>query len=352
MRINGIKLIIVSFSVLLSFFLVFFTSETILRSQQYGFISALRSYFVNKPPYSVLGVSNWVINDDVLGYRYNPKHSGINSLSIPEKEIITPKPAGVKRIIILGDSIPITGNPTFVDLLKQTYQETNNQVEIINASTPGYTNYQELYFLKKYLLQIQPDIVLLSYVLNDNHQFLHLFDEKEEMLLTEEAKNSLEIHNVFDKLVSQSFLLSRFKLGLLEKQKQQIHTQSIFWWDGSAEFNTAWKHESWIDVDTQIQTMNTVLKEQNAKLLIVIFPIESQLDKNLLSINREYVLQPQDEMKRLSQTHMIPYLDLFPIFYKETTKHTSRLFIDGLHLSTAGHQISNTAIYEFFNQNL
>jgi hypothetical protein len=67
-----------------------------------------------------------------------------------------------------------------VDILKNRFIDSS--IEIINASTPGYTTYQELIFFKKYILQTNPDIVILAYVLNDNHKFLHKFDAEGNML--------------------------------------------------------------------------------------------------------------------------------------------------------------------------
>ena len=57
-------------------------------------------------PYSTLGTGRWVINDPELGYRLNPDTDEINALSIRHAEIATPKPPGLFRLVVLGDSIP------------------------------------------------------------------------------------------------------------------------------------------------------------------------------------------------------------------------------------------------------
>src|SRR5688500_12129701 len=89
------------------FLLAFGLLEVTYRIYRDGF----RKAFVNivdlsQVPYSNLGTSNWVIYDNELGYRLNPDRPDINALSVRHDEITIPKPAGLFRILVLGDSIP------------------------------------------------------------------------------------------------------------------------------------------------------------------------------------------------------------------------------------------------------
>ncbi len=51
--------------------------------------------------------------------------------------------------------------------------------DVINAGIRGYTNYQELLYLKKYGFAFRPDVIGVEFCLNDLHQFLHSFDVQE-----------------------------------------------------------------------------------------------------------------------------------------------------------------------------
>lgn len=258
--------------------------------------------------------------------------------------VTIPKPPRTKRIVILGDSLPFPGvNPTFVDFLKERYKN-ETQIEILNASTPGYTDYQELLFLKKYLLPTDPDIVVLCYVMNDNPKFLHQFDPNLDMLFTDEAKVSLQIHGPLDKFVSQSYVLSSLKARLMKPNPDV--SASGFPWDGTLDFNTAWKDESWPDVESQIREMKTILTAQHAQLVIVIFPLMDQLNDTYLGKNRQYVLKPQMKLATLGNTEGIPVLDLFDAFYRGEKKR--QLFVeDGLHLTTDGHRVTADMLFPF-----
>src|SRR3989344_2313450 len=342
------KFLLSLLSILLSAGMLFITSEAVLRVLQKGLIEGFKSFFITEPPHSVLGVSDWVISDDELGYRLNPRRPGINALSMREGEIKLPKPLNTKRIVILGDSIPYTGKPTFVDILKD-YFKNNNQVEVFNASTPGYTNYQELLFLEKYLLPIQPDIVLLSYVPNDNHKFLHVFDQNANMLFTKEAEESLALHNIFDVIISKSYGLTWLKAMFIKKQDDVHKSASKYWWGDSPDFNTSWKDESWDSVTRQIEKMWSVLNKNNARLLIVSFPLEDQLRLFSANTNDLYILKPQTKIAFISEKRDIPYLDLFPAFYKKYVGKGTQLYTDGLHLTTFGHAVAAEEILAFLN---
>jgi len=342
-------------SLLISFSIIFFGFETFFRIQKNGFIKGIKSWFFIEVPKNNLGSNEFIIEDEKLSYRLNPNLPEINQYSMKNDEIIIPKPNGIKRIAILGDSVSYYGNPNFVDLLKEKFKE-NKTIEVINASTPGYTTYQEMIFLENYLIKIDPDLVILDYVLNDNHKFLYKFDEKLGILWsnrTEEAEKSLFINNGLDTLVDKSYLLSYLKILLVEKEKQNKLKESEFWWENSVDFNTAWKDSSWPDFEKQLSTMNSLLKKQNSQLLVVIFPIEAQIDSFFLNKDAKYITKPQQKVAYYSNKNKIPYLDLFSSFYYEKNKeNSSKIYLDGVHLTKEGHVITAEEIYNFILENL
>ena len=234
-------ILFVNLLIFISFFLLI---EFTFRIHRDGFIGSLKKLTTSEQvPYSNLGTSNWVIFDEDLGYRLNPLKDHINNLSIRHGEIKTPKPKGLFRIVILGDSIP-WDEPGFVSMMKTTL-EKQGDYEIINASVPGYTAYQEVLFYKKYLSDIEPDLVIWSYCLNDNHKFLHKFDRKGKMLWTDEAKNTFKIHSKWNSLIGYSYVLSSLKSRFIAKK--QLKKSKDFAWENTVDFNIAWKDFSWND---------------------------------------------------------------------------------------------------------
>lgn len=331
----------------LIFLVLFSLAELSYRVHREGVAKAILNMtnYLRDTPYSNLGASNWVIYDEQLGYRLNPKKSGINSLSVRHGEIINPKPSGLYRIVVLGDSIA-WDNPGFVSYIEQMLSKEGN-VEVINAAVPGYTAYQEVLFFKKYLRQTQPDLVIWTYCLNDNHRFLHRFDEKANMLWTDEALESLQVTSLFDKLVSRSYILSELKLRMLAVRKQK---HGCRWqWECVPDFNIAWKDEPWTRYEAYMDQMKRLTGLMQSKLAIVVFPYEPQLEQYDLVIDAEYILKPQRRIDALCQKYEVPCMDLFPVFY-EKKRGAIKLFRDGIHLTKEGHELTASRIYSFLHE--
>ena len=324
----------------------FFIAETIFRIRILGYRMAIRSYFHPVQQPSVLGTSDWFISDPDLNFRLNPSLPEVNKYSMLEKEIVIPKPPGITRVVILGDSVPFRGYPSLIDLLKEKYA-TQDGIEILNASTPGYTTYQEMLFLEKYVLALEPDVVILTYCLNDNYTFLHRFDKEANMLWTEEAEKSLHIDSMYDALINKSYFLSSLKTTLIQNNKDKKEYE--YPWENSVDFNIAWKDYSWIDFSSRLKEINTVLSKQNSRLYVVIFPLDMQLDKSLLQENYEYVTKPQREVLSYCEQYHIPCLDLFSEFYRNKLEG-KQLYVDGLHLSKTGEILSSDAISTFLSK--
>jgi lysophospholipase L1-like esterase len=300
-------------------------------------------------PYSNLGTSNWVIYDDELGYRLNPDRPNINRLSVRHGEIAIPKPPSLYRVIVLGDSIP-WDKGGFVSHLREELNGRGNY-EVLNASVPGYTTYQELLFFKRYLLQTAPDLVIWSYCLNDNHRFLHQFDEKARMLLTTEATESLEIKSTWDFLVSRSYVLSSLRVRFIAARQQSAEkNRSKFVWENQMDFNIAWKDYSWRSYEEHLREMINLLRNGKTKLAIVIFPYEPQLNHRHDVVNHEYVTKPQRLLNVLCQKYRVPCLDLYPEF-SASYDQGQRLYRDGIHLNDKGHRLTTSILDSFLLRN-
>src|SRR5690606_28773324 len=95
-----------------------------------------------------------------------------NSLGFRGPEISAAKPDGTFRILILGDSVAYgTGVDDEVTFLRRWEAELNasgrGRFEVVNTGHPMYDTNQELALLRDEGLSLQPDLVLLVYVVND-----------------------------------------------------------------------------------------------------------------------------------------------------------------------------------------
>src|SRR5690606_7254275 len=95
-----------------------------------------------------------------------------NRLGFRGPEIDLPKPAGTVRVLMLGDSVLYgTGVDEEVTFARRWENELNRhserRYEVVNTGHPMYDSTQQLALLTSEGLRLQPDLVLLVYVVND-----------------------------------------------------------------------------------------------------------------------------------------------------------------------------------------
>lgn len=88
-----------------------------------------------------------------------------------ERDFAYAKPPGVKRILALGDSFTIgyevDVDKTFTSILEDELQRSGFRVEVLNAGVSGFSNAEELLYLERELIRYTPDVVVVSFYLND-----------------------------------------------------------------------------------------------------------------------------------------------------------------------------------------
>ena len=105
----------------------------------------------------------------------------INSVGFRDIDRNETKPAGVRRIAVLGDSVAfgwgVSREQRFSEKLQALLTDqphesktstTSSNVEVWNFAVPGYNSTMELATLKSDVLKIGPDVVVLSIVSNDD----------------------------------------------------------------------------------------------------------------------------------------------------------------------------------------
>jgi hypothetical protein len=131
--------------------------------------------------------------DSTLGWRLQPNVSSrcvdlqrqldylieTNSQGLREREIPPEKPAGQRRILLIGDSVTfgtgVDADWRFSDFMGRAL---GDDITVINAGVPGWGTDQEILFYETTAFKLEPDIVILTLTLpNDvvNNALAHLF---------------------------------------------------------------------------------------------------------------------------------------------------------------------------------
>jgi lysophospholipase L1-like esterase len=102
----------------------------------------------------------------------------INSRNLRSPEIAVPKPAGTKRVLVIGDSVTfgwgVDESETFSRKLESSLRrQLACPLEVVNAGVSGYGTIEEADYFLHEGLELQPDVVVVYYVENDNLSVSH-----------------------------------------------------------------------------------------------------------------------------------------------------------------------------------
>jgi lysophospholipase L1-like esterase len=111
--------------------------------------------------------------DPALIYEVIPGRCGANSRGFLDQEHAVPAPAGVARLVVIGDSVAqgegVGLQHAFPRLLGELLNagQPEPRVEVVLLARAGYSTSQQLRLLETETARYQPAVVLWSYVLND-----------------------------------------------------------------------------------------------------------------------------------------------------------------------------------------
>jgi len=296
------------------------------------------------------GEESWVIYDEDLGYRARPGHLDSNELGLRDAPIEPVKSRF--RLLLLGDSIPYYGDSiddTFPGRLERRLAEDPRvaPVEVINGGIRGYTTYQELGFLRKFGLDLQPDLVGVAFCLNDVHKFAHYFVFKDGKVVgtgydfTDEAVKS--VHSPLYALARKSRFLVflRRRLSVFDAIVA-LALRGGYTFDYRPDFSSAWRDEGWVDVEHWLGEMRALGDEHGFRVFLVMFPFGEQLRQDYLARDRDYVLKPQRKLRGICERLELDCLDLFDTLTRERD-----LDPDLIHLTQAGRERTAERIESF-----
>jgi hypothetical protein len=106
-----------------------------------------------------------------FGQRWKAEYVTPNSLGFRDVEFSPPKPDGVYRIAVIGDSfaygqgLPVSKR--FSNIIEQTLNTSGSRYEVLNFSLPGNSASSEVHIMQKIVLPLDPDFILVQWLPND-----------------------------------------------------------------------------------------------------------------------------------------------------------------------------------------
>ncbi len=280
-----------------------------------------------------------VVADDLLGFRLNPDLPDVNSRGVRHAEFPAAKPADKFLVLLLGDSVGFPLDGFFAETGTIVRAASGRDLEFVNACVHGYTTHQEWLFLERDLLDLEPDLVVVQYCINDNHRFLHRLTSRGRRLMTPEARNYLfpEGEGVWPWLARHSHLVYCVRRAMLGAA-----TASERGWEGTGR--AAWMDETWVDLEADLRAMAERLRAQGGQLAVMAVPHEDQIDAACIAEHGSFVSKPQRCLAAACERLAVPYLDLQPTLL---THRDEGLFTDRLHLTRHGHRLVGKLLADF-----
>ncbi len=264
-----------------------------------------------------------------------------NSVGMRGDEVALPKPPGLQRVLVLGDSIAsgygVREEETFARRL-EALLNGGGRFEVINAGVPSYNTAQEVEFLAERGFALEPDIVVLALYWNDIHDKEGVGVDAEGRLVDTKVPRPpafwaspavYRLRNLMKR--SRLLYLALDRCRMLEmriRPPAQLETQKAVL-EGADNPRV---EQGWRAVEANLARFADLCRARRIRPLVLIVPMPQQLDRSFPRVRYQTVVQEMCGRQGLD------WLDPLPAFQKAYAGHTS-LFLpyDGDHPNARGH---------------
>ena len=314
-------------------FTIIFFSIIFITIEGIGFFYKMKfSPAVQKFKVPMLADKKFIEDDTELFWRFKPSIK-INSVwSAPDLininsagfrsnyEYNEKKGSGIFRIACIGNSITFGYrrklNETFTYILEEQLNKSDKKdykYEVYNFGVPGYTSYQGLIILKRYVLKYQPDVVVISFGINDERHVV-IPDKEQKVKITILSKIEEYIQNLFTYK-----LLIRFYYLAAEKQfskKKLVSRVSID------------------DYKKNLEEMINICKNSNNKVILITPPYNPIFKGTFFGNNMEGYNKAMREVAMNKKVLLVDFKNkVFELFEKEK----KNVIWDGVHPDINGN---------------
>lgn len=303
---------------------------------------------------------------------YHAVYSGIdyriNQLGFRGEDFPQVKPPGEHRILFLGDSIVQGGHVREEEAVGAQLQALWNSrpgapaTRVINAGVSSYhiKNYLAVYEYRG--VQLSPDTVLIGVFLNDHFPFID-----EDKLKTVERKPAVWersqlllaiVAGVRNLLLSKAVDLNtadpRVVQGLLSAIPDQGSVESLFRFLNERGYSLdvlaqesiplVFDLTAWDQIRGPLKEFVRLLKGTPVKLMVVVFPVEFQLQEGYT------YPEPQRRIREICESLKIPVLDTVPVLTALQHQLGHSVYHrkgDLMHFNAEAHRAVAEAIYQY-----
>jgi lysophospholipase L1-like esterase len=296
-------------------------------------------------------------DDPALRYALRPGApdgaATISSAGLRDREYDRPKPGGVWRIVVIGDSITYgSGGPAanaypqrLEALLGAAHTSGGPRIEVLNLGVPGYDLVQIVERLRTVGLAFEPDAIVYGYSLNDPQEFSV---EAEALARLRTGIEDQVAGNWLDALLAHSRLYrlarrraaERASLAALRADMPDDPIYAAAKSGDPAQYIRAihTEGESARRLERGFDALAAIAAEHRLPLLVAIFPLfEPQGGDSLADVHAR--------VASLARQRGFSVLDLGPVYAAAVPVFGSPLRADFLHPDAVGHRVAAVALF-------
>ena len=290
----------------------------------------------------------------------------INSLGFRGDEVALPKPAGVRRILFLGDSITLGGRlpeeATFVGRVRRALAGEKGRYDVLNAGVGDVGLLEEERTLQDTGIKAQPDVVVLCWYLNDARPPVGFPDE---VVFDDPIIRWLDANPLLHRSYLVGFLYDGRRKSLVARRMARDHRfdygplyQSGAWDHDPAAFGSlvglarfdwgdAWNDASLDWMARKIVSLRGLASARGIKLVVVALPVHAQVYARFSS---PFVDKPQRELAAALGKSGVPLLDLLPGVRAAARAAREPIYYDQCHYTPYGNGVAADLILKFLRR--
>lgn len=193
---------------------------------------------------------------EVAGNKYE-----INSHGMRGEEVPIAKPAGTRRILVLGDSYAfgfgVDQEDTIATQLQRTMKAEFKDLQVLNMGVPGYQTGQELKAFAGDGMRFSPDVVILIYYANDNVRAVFQWDPRLRLTYVDE----LPLPRGLKHFMARSILYAKITKSYTATIGDQLNSRGPM----------GLKH-NWPTTSARLQAMQRLCQQHGVALVFVALP--------------------------------------------------------------------------------
>ena len=268
----------------------------------------------------------------------------VNSIGIRDREFSLEKPEGVFRIVAIGDSVTfglgVPSDKSFPKIIEQQLLSKGMNVEVLNFGISAYDTIAELELYKKSASNFNPDLVILTYILNDTMRpGASIEKQLSETKSLQPTPKDLLIKSLRELLKSISTFSHLFQwiYYLEEKIFSGLISEGVY--------HASYTHEAtWKPTEEAIHGFAAEARNRHQKLMVVVFPLLIDFQQYTYASEHKIIV---DTFYKSG----VPVLDMLDKLSNENYTDFILNNEDSTHPNEYGHRFIANSIIQFIEEN-